>query len=371
MSIFDDLRAKRSPAAVALPLPLVDAPEPGALLPAPDRAPDLVKTYSPDPDEFAPVPVPAAPLVAQIGETRLDLGSFAPEPVKIGLAASAVLVNLTVHFWTAKKKDDTATRATNAAAGAKDDAGAYIKNVLDPKLLEAPATAASKVRTYVESMTVVWQRGGIRLLPAAKLPEFNSEVRRLIAEFDKTVVILLSQYASARDDDRARLGTMFVEHEYPSVDEVRRKFGIAVDRYPVPDAGHFLVDLQAEEVERLKEDFRGTYDRALSAVRQDLAERMAAPVRAMAKKLRDYGKDASGKTVGTFRDSLVENIREAVDTLNVYNVAGDEDLTTIAAEVARDLAPHSPETLRQDDWTREQTAKKADAILSKMSALFG
>lgn len=383
MSIFDDLRAKRAPAAtpIALPLAPLATPEQAAAIEDTFRREDAANgaplLATPDPDEFAPVPVAsAAPLVAMVGEDRLDLGDFAPEPVKIGLAANSLLVNLTVHFWTAKKKDDEATRKTNAAAGAREDAGAYIKNILDPKLLEVPATAASKVRTYVESMTVVWQRGGIRLLPAVKLAEFRSEVRRLIAEFDHTADVLASQYASARDDDAARLGTMFVNTEYPSVEEVRRRYRINVDIYPVPDAGHFLVDLQQEEVQRLRDEFQGTYGRAVAAMRADLAEQVAAPVRAMAKKLRDYKvvADPSAKkgsrTEGTFRDSLVENVREMVAKLKVYNVAGDEDIESVVADVERDLAPHSPETLRSDAYTREQTAKKADAILAKMSALF-
>jgi hypothetical protein len=91
----------------------------------------------------------------------------------------------------------------------------------------------------------------------------------------------------------------------------------------------------------------------------------------MAEKLRAYSPAGKGtKATGVFRDSLVANVRETVADLVVHNVGSDTDVAALAAEMDAKLAAYEPETLRQDPTAREQTAKAAEDILSKMSAMF-
>lgn len=341
-------------------------PEPESLAPGEDS--DVQDAIMRDLDTLAMAPT---------SPTLPNLADFAPEPVQVGLSAKAELVDVTIHRWTGRKSDaETTARMARTAGADENKAGRWTKFLIDPAALDAVDKAANRVDAYSRSMTMCWRDGGIRLLPAAMHSEYKAEMNRLIGEYDHQVTLFLSQYAAKIDDAKATLASTFNERDYPTPNMLRAKFGITFLFDSVPTAGNFLVDVGAEEIERIRQSIEEAAQRTLAKMREDLADELRKTVAAMAEKLPEYqpAKIVRGKVVvkaaGTFHDSLVNNVRAKVRKLDVYNLAGDPDIAAIAAEAERELTAHDAETLRNDPTAREDTARKAAAILAKMESIF-
>lgn len=78
----------------------------------------------------------------------------------------------------------------------------------------------------------------------------------------------------------------------------------------------------------------------------------------------------SGKKDAEFRDTLVENARELVDVLKRINLTDDPQLEEYRRQT-ESLAAAKPETLRDNDSVRTNTAKQAQSILDAMKNTYG
>lgn len=67
-------------------------------------------------------------------------------------------------------------------------------------------------------------------------------------------------------------------------------------------------------------------------------------------------------TVGVFRDSLVENLRDLVKVMPSLNITGDPELDALSDRLSQ-LAKYDAETLRNSDTAREKVANEAKRIL--------
>jgi hypothetical protein len=74
---------------------------------------------------------------------------------------------------------------------------------------------------------------------------------------------------------------------------------------------------------------------------------------------------------GTFRDSLVENIRELVPLLESFNLTDDKALAALTKRIAKELCESDADVLREDEKTRKAVAKAAEDILKQANALMG
>ena len=83
----------------------------------------------------------------------------------------------------------------------------------------------------------------------------------------------------------------------------------------------------------------------------------------MAERLRAY--DPAKPGASPFRDSLVENIQKLLDVLPSLNLTNDPKIALFADEM-RELCAHDAQSLRDNMFTREDVAAKAEAMLDQM-----
>jgi hypothetical protein len=83
-------------------------------------------------------------------------------------------------------------------------------------------------------------------------------------------------------------------------------------------------------------------------------------------------KPGTGKRAeGTFRDSLVDNVRKLVDLLPAFNLSGSKALDDLTARMRAELCTNDAETLRTDAKARDNTKKAAKAILKAAEDMMG
>ena len=81
----------------------------------------------------------------------------------------------------------------------------------------------------------------------------------------------------------------------------------------------------------------------------------------------DYNDQPGDKK--TFRDSLVSNVIDMVEVLDVCNVTGDSQMAALKDKLSSAMYGITAEVLREDNYTRTETKRAVDQIISALPSL--
>ncbi len=290
-------------------------------------------------------------------------------PVLSGdLSTRAMLANVSVSLWSARKLDRKVTAATNDAHNASADAGRYNKALIDPKALADLNGIASQIRVFHYAKTLPWLDDGARILPAALYADYTAGMRDLRLKLEAAVTAFVAAYPTHVDAARVRLNGMFVESDYPAASEIADKFGFQTRILPMPAASDFRVTLADDQAAAIRAEITESTHEAVNVAMRDAWSRVTDVVGRMVDRLNAYKPaTTTTKAEGVFRDSLVENIRELVGILPSFNLTGDAFLTGIVARMESELCTVPADTLRNDEGARREAAAAAAAILADVS----
>jgi hypothetical protein len=269
------------------------------------------------------------------------------------LQSKAMITNLTVRQWTGQKTDKKIGEEVDKQHNAKN-AGKYIKWLIDKIELEPLSKHSGKVRDLHYTMTLPWGDNGDRLLPSRMFMKYSEQMRNLRAEREKLAKEFAQKYPSMIASGAQRLGSMYNANDFPSPDDIEKRFGIDLAFLPVPDANDFRVDVSKEAVDEIKKNITESVEARQREAIKDCWTRMEDVVGKIAQRL--VLPDA------VFRDTLIENARFVAEVIPDLNIADDIELNR-ACEKLADLAAISPAVLRYDIIKREDTCRKAQNLL--------
>jgi len=277
----------------------------------------------------------------------------------------AVLVSLSIGTWSARKYDRAATAQLIAHYAATRDAARVNKALLpaDAPAYKAITQAATAFRAAHYSKTLAWaDEGGWRLLPTAQYLDYTQWFRNAQRQWEQLKDALEAEYPQLAADAPARLNGLYREADYPTTADVLSRFSLGVQFGPVPAAGDIRVDLGADQIATIAASITDRVEAATRIAMRDAWGRLHEVVAHMAERLSD--------PKAIFRDSLVSNAVEVCDALQRLNITGDPQLEAMRARVAAELTAHTPDTLRDAPIARQDTARKADAIMAAMGAFY-
>lgn len=275
------------------------------------------------------------------------------------ITQKAMLVRLNIRQWSARKHDRRVSNEVADSHGADRDSGRYNKNLVAKTALAEISTLAWAMRTDHYAQTLPWLDEGYRILPAANYFEYQQRQQATRVKFEAAVTRFAADYPSYVEDARRRLNGLFNQDDYPSEHEIAARFGVDANVVPLPDRDDFRVSLGAEEESRIRADIEQRLNDATHAAMADLWQRVHDAVSHMAERLRAY----TGSREGSFRDSLVDNLRELVDVLPRLNVTGDARLDEVARRLAAECCSIDAQVLRDIPQHREAVARSAETIL--------
>ncbi len=284
------------------------------------------------------------------------------------LAARAMIVTLSVSQWTGRRLDREITDEVNRDHNAAADAGRYNKLLLDKSALADLQKIAKAARTEFNERTLPWLDSGSRIMSNQLYMQHTAWYRRIKGEFEAAVDTFLAAYPQHVADARRRLNSMFRDEDYPTADEIRRKFAIDMKVMPVPSAADFRVDMSEAQAEAIRDDIEENVQKATKTAVSDVYKRIAEVAGRMVERLNAY-KPAHGKggrSEGVFRDSLVENVRDLIGILPSLNITGDPELAAMADRLAP-LAAFDAAVLRDDAGKRRDVAAEAQKILDDVA----
>lgn len=284
------------------------------------------------------------------------------------VATRAMVAYLHIRQWSGHRLDREVTAELNRDHGAKQDA-ARVNKLLVPKEALAPIVKiAGEVGIEFRVRTLPWMQNGGRLLPAEKYLDMQSYIREMGGKFDDAVRGFIANYPAYQQQGKNALGTMYKPEDYPSVDELAGKFGLELKVLPVPSGKDFRIDLANDEMDRVRADVERQVKEAMDGAMKDIFERVAEVTGNMVERLTAYrpAKGKGDRSVGTFRDSLVTNVRDLVGILPSLNITGDPRIDDLTYRLEA-LARTEPKELRESKGARDSVRDEAERILKAVS----
>jgi hypothetical protein len=283
----------------------------------------------------------------------------------MNLSDKALLVQLSISKWTARKKDKKATREVAQANNANVSAGNYHKKLLVMQSLAEVDTLVGSVRTKFYENTLPWGIEGSQILPAGNYLGFVNDYRSDNAQFlrnvDRFVYDYMIEQRLGFANVKRELGSLFNPDDYPKTEaEIRSKFKMDLAVFPVPSTD-FRVSVGSDEMSRIQQDIEQRVANAAQTAMQEVWQRLYDKAQHIAKKCAD--------PKAIFHDSMIENAREICSLLPRLNFADDPNLERMRQEVEA-LLVH-PQILRNDPDRRRDTAAEMNKILSAMGTFMG
>ena len=289
------------------------------------------------------------------------------------IASAAMLVDLSISQWSGIRRDKAASAKVADDNGAKRGVASVTKKLLgDCPELKAISDFVAMVRTGTHhEMTMPWSNSGLRLLPTAKFFDYQADVTAKQGKFAELVKEFLLSYEWARTEAKAALGYLFKDDEYPRAEVLARKFRFVVNYVPVPEVGDWRVDMGRDTVDVLSKHYEDYYEDQKRGLAASLVAQTLDPLLRMSEKLADpvAGDKANSRGIKTFRDSLVENVVNMIDRLEVYNITNDPTLRDVRFKLQQVMDGITPDALREDDYLRRETKKKVDEVIASLPSL--
>ena len=188
--------------------------------------------------------------------------------------------------------------------------------------------------------------------------DYRQAVDAYRQEFQEEVDAFISRYDFWVDEACARLGTLFDPSDYPPANEVRSRFSVHLDIFPVPEAGDFRVEVAKEEREELIANIQ-----AASQHRQAEANK-ACYVRV--REVLERMKNQCTVERSRITEALVEDVRDLTQVMDDLNVNEDPELSRITREI-RDGLVFQADDLRKSPALRKGVQDRASTILESLS----
>lgn len=280
---------------------------------------------------------------------------------------------LTVSFgisaWEARKQDKRASAEVAAAHGTDSGVGRYHKDLLpDATEHQEVLKIRNAWRVWHYENTLAWGDDGQRVMRSASFFDYAEGYRLWEQKWLDALHVFYAAYPTLVATSELRLNTLFNPADYPDVEEVKRRFSVRFNTYPLPNADDFRVmeGIAPEEAENMRLSAIEGVQAQISDALKDLWARMHKVTAAMHERL----SIPAGAKGGKFHDTLVTNIEDVLAVLPKLNLTNDPDIAAMG-QMMETLVAAGPETLRTAPDLREQTARKAAELAKKMACFVG
>lgn len=279
------------------------------------------------------------------------------------LSDRALLVQLNISQWTARKLDKKATKEVADSNGAAREAGNYNKKLLPMSdSLANIHTMTGDIRREFYANTLPWGLENTHMLPTANYLNFMTTFRKRKSEWQGVVNKFLADYPYLQTNAQRFLGKLYDPADYPDVNDLRRKFDMDLVVMPVP-TNDFRVQLADDELSTIHADIQRRVEQSSGLAMKEAWQRLYDHVKLMSERL--------GNMEGRLYDSLFDNAIELCRILPRLNFTDDPHLEAMRTEVETKLVGHSKEAIKGSPVLRKQVASEAADIMARMGAFMG
>ena len=290
---------------------------------------------------------------------------------EISIGSSAMLVELSISSWTARKLDKKVSAEVDVAKNTKVSAVNVNKNLMaGTGVLDKIIKYAASARAWHLSQTLPWSDNGSRLLPMSNFMAYKEQLTVMEDNFNALVDKFVESYPDLVSAAAFQLGDLFDRNEYPDVATLKQRFKFNYSFFPVPSAGDFRVDINEEAKADIIANCNNAYNNRLENAMKDAWGRLHDCLTRMSDRLSTDVVMEDGIAVHefrVFRDSLLENAVELVDMLKHFNITQNPDMEKARQELKSAISKYDLDDLRSSMVARQAVKTQVDSILSKFN----
>ena len=287
----------------------------------------------------------------------------------VSLATSAVLVSVDVNVWSATKQDRVISNEVTTNKNADSSAGRFVKNLLaDNQEHRRVANYRQTIYNWLKRSTYRWNNAQ-DLLPSTQLIKFKTEYQEHEAEFYRLLEDFLDKYGAIVSDMAFKQGDMFNRDDYPSVDEVRAKFGIRLYVSEVP-SHDFRCAVADDIADDLKQQYESQANEIITGIMSQQSERLVEVMESISHCCGYVETNNSGVTETKVKkrkiyDTTIEKARELASLYKDFNLTNNKQLSEASAKLEAILSSVNAEIIRDSEAVRSAVKDGVDDILSK------
>ena len=279
----------------------------------------------------------------------------------MSLSSMAMLVELRISTWTARKRDNETTMEINTSKEADQDSGSVYKYLMaGSDHLKKIEKYSAKCRAWNGTQTLPWMKG-IGLLPMENFFKYREQLATMEANFFALVNDFIVEYPRLKNDQAFKLGKWYKADEFPDVETLPRRFKFEYNFLPVPESGDFRINCEARIKADLQEQYEKMFGNKLAEAMRDPWERLHKVLTHMTDKLTD-NEDGDRKI---FRDSIIDNAVELCDLLTRLNVVKDPELEKARRMLEKAVTNTDVKDLRTLSSARLELKTDVQDILNK------
>ena len=238
---------------------------------------------------------------------------------------------------------------------------------------------------YYYPLTVAWSDNstndeghtvsGWRLCPNSNLEQLQLEVDKAKLDYFKEVKSFVKNYPDMIEGAKRNLGDTFKESDYPSVEQIERKFKFDFELSMVPQFGDDIrLNVSEKLRERIEADAVNRANNNIKSIFVATVEALVEQVDHVSTKLKEY--DPNDKKKSRFKKSSFDKLRQAVDMLPSINsdiLGNNSTIRNAHQELVKVFATiNSIDSLRDDSDIGESKRKKvADDLSGAVGGLKG
>lgn len=282
----------------------------------------------------------------------------------MSISSSAVLVELNISVWTANKLDKGATDSVLASNSASKDSAQVRKNLMaGTDKRKKISDYAAKARLYHNQTTLSWSDKGARLLPTSLFLDYKSNMNVYQKNMNTMIEDFYVNYADLIELSKHHMGDLFNPYDYPSIEELRGKFGFRLVFSPLPEGGDFRLDIPKADMEELGEQYESAFNDRLKDAMREPWEKLHKTLTHISEKLTDV--EGDDETKKRYHDTLITNAQELCGLLSHLNVTKDPLLENARRSLELTMLGVDIEAIKESPDVRSSVKAKVDDILKK------
>lgn len=203
--------------------------------------------------------------------------------------------------------------------------------------------------------------GGLYLAKVEFVRMIDSELPKRVERMNNLVADLCAVYTRKVNEAREKLNGQFRETDYPQLEELPALFAITHNwvAFDVPD--NLPADIIEQERSKLEAKFKDAGEEILYALREGFQKLVSHAVERLTV--------APGEKEKVFRDTLIGNIQEFIETFSARNLMNDADLEQLVGRAKGIITGVSPQGLRDSDSLREKTKNAFAEVKSQLDKM--
>jgi hypothetical protein len=282
----------------------------------------------------------------------------------MSISSSAVLVELNISVWTANKLDKGATEAVLNNNSASKDSAQVRKNLMaGTDKRKKISDYAAKARLYHNQTTLSWSDKGARLLPTSLFMDYKANMNVYQQNMNTMIEDFYANYADLIDLAKHHMGDLFNPYDYPSIEELRNKFGFRLVFSPLPEGGDFRLDIPKADMDELGQQYESAFNDRLKDAMREPWEKLHKTLIHISEKLTDI--EGDDETKKRYHDTLITNAQELCGLLSHLNVTKDPLLENARRSLELTMLGVDIEAIKESPDVRSSVKAKVDDILSK------